>query len=116
MTCIVKLAILTQLHHIFVVGKGKLHNILIGLGIFTITFYFAVMISRSLQCIPREKIWNSNVPGTCISSIGIAVTSSSVNAVIDIILFVIPTYRVRKLQMSRNRKLAIIAVFAFALL
>ena len=116
MACLLKLAILTQLHHIFVVGKGKLHRLLIGLGIFVIAFYISIMITRILQCVPREKIWNEDVPGSCVSSTGIIVASGAVNAILDINLFVIPISMTLKIQMSKHLTLAIVAVFAVGLL
>ena len=86
------------------------------LSALTVIFYVACIISRALQCIPREKIWNPFVTGKCINSPAELVSSGVVNILSDIILLIIPLSMISRLQMPRRKKWAVFAVFSTGLL
>lgn len=114
--CLVKLVILIQLANIFTPFKGGLYWVICALSVLTVMFYFACMIFRIFACVPREKIWNPTIPGRCINSSAGIISSAALNSISDFVLFVLPLSRIWQLQMPRQRKWQISAVFAFGLL
>ncbi|CAL8575083.1 hypothetical protein XPA_001027 [Xanthoria parietina] len=78
-------------------------------------FYLACMVFRILQCIPREKIWNPSVPGTCINSTAGILSSAIVNTISDFLLLVLPLDTIWRLQMPQNKKWQVSAIFATGL-
>ena len=113
---LVKLSILKQLHNVFAVGRRGLSGAIKALSGLTVAFYLACMISRILACVPREKIWNPGLPGSCTNSAAAELSSAALNVVLDLVLFLIPVTQIWKLQMRRQHKVAVSVVFATALL
>jgi hypothetical protein len=74
------------------------------------------MLVRIFSCVPREKIWNPEVPGTCVNSDGAILSSSAVNVIVDGILLAVPVVKTIKLQMAIQTKLAVLSVFGTGLL
>ncbi len=95
-----KLAILSQLLLLFVVHRNFVywtcHTLIWFLGL----FYAALMLTALFACLPRAKIWDSTVPGTCVNAnVGILVTTP-INAITDIVILIIPIACVWRLQMD----------------
>ncbi|KAI4241758.1 MAG: hypothetical protein L6R42_011189, partial [Xanthoria sp. 1 TBL-2021] len=99
--CLIKLAILIQLASLFAPIKSRMYWVICALSALTIMFYLASMIFRILQCIPREKIWNPSVPGTCIDSTAGILSSAVVNTISDFVLLILPLNRIWRLQMPQ---------------
>ena len=114
--CLVKVSILLQILHIFVVNKRRLYWTIIGLIVVTIAFYISVCVARILACVPREKIWNTEVPGTCVNSYALVLSSATINVILDFTMLLIPVVKIWKLQMSVLRKIGISLVFGTGLL
>lgn len=114
--CLIKLAILIQLASLFAPVKCRMYWVICALSALTIMFYLASMIFRILQCIPREKIWNPSVAGTCIDSTAGILSSAIVNTISDFILLILPLNRIWRLQMPQRKKWQVSAVFATGLL
>jgi hypothetical protein len=74
-------------------------------------FYFALTVAKICQCLPRERIWNKAVPGTCVSLPGLLDSSGSFNIASDVLILLVPLKGVWNLQMSRLRKVGIYAIF-----
>lgn len=114
--CMLKLAIAIQLYHTFAARAGRLYWVIFSFSVFTVAFYVSVIVARICACVPREKIWNPTVPGTCISIRGLMVTTASVNACLDVILILIPALQVRKLQVPLKKKIAVMIFFGVGLM
>ena len=83
----------------------------------TVIFYLAVMLFRIFACMPREKIWNPEVPGTCIvNSDAQIVSTAALNVLSDFVLLILPLARIWQLQIPTHKKWAISTVFATGLL
>ena len=82
----------------------------------TTIFYLFCIFFRAFECIPREKIWNPSIPGTCHDSHIELVVTAAFNAVNDLVILILPISSVWRLQMSTQRKIGISAVFATGLL
>ncbi|KAL8667129.1 MAG: hypothetical protein Q9168_007348, partial [Polycauliona sp. 1 TL-2023] len=113
--CLIKLAILVQLASVFAPFKSRMYYTICTLCTLTIMFYLACTIFRILQCVPREKIWDPQVQGTCIDSVAGILASAIVNTMSDFILLVLPLNSIWRLQMAVGKKWQVSAVFATGL-
>ncbi|KAI0811398.1 hypothetical protein GGR55DRAFT_99883 [Xylaria sp. FL0064] len=69
-TLAAKLSILFQIKRIFACGlKEAVYWVTVASIVANIIFYTALFFSYVFQCWPRERIWNSDVPGRCISAV-----------------------------------------------
>ena len=112
-----KLAILTQLKSIFKsTTKDWMYCLFVLLMSLVVAYNFATALVLIFQCIPREKIWNTTIPGQCINPEASTIASGVFNFVLDLLIFVLPIYAIFRLRMTLKRKLGICAVFAIGLL
>ncbi|KAI0444214.1 hypothetical protein F4803DRAFT_274868 [Xylaria telfairii] len=81
-----------------------------------ILFYVAALFTINLTCIPHEKIWNRVLPGTCIDSHALDITSSTINLVIDIMILVLPQRVIWNLHIARGKRIGITFVFTVGFL
>ena len=112
-----KASVLLQLQHIFVPNKrtGLWWMIQMLLWV-NLTFYLADTLVQILQCLPREKIWNPSLPGTCINSYANFIATGSLNVVSDFTILLLPAWSIWHLHLPLKRKLTVSAVFATGLL
>ncbi|KKK24235.1 hypothetical protein P175DRAFT_0557941 [Aspergillus ochraceoroseus IBT 24754] len=112
-----KVALLLQMKRMFVVGKyGKLywlHEILLWTNV---PCYLAIMLSFALACIPREKLWNPELPGRCISSTGSLIASSALNVLSDMTILLLPLTVIMRLRLPPKSKLILGVVFGTGVL
>ncbi|BCS21799.1 uncharacterized protein APUU_30024A [Aspergillus puulaauensis] len=112
-----KVAMLLQMKRMFVVSKkGKLywlHEILLWTNV---PCYLAITLSFILACVPRQKLWESDLPGRCISSNGSLIASSAINVVSDITMLLFPLMVVMRLQLPTRTKLILGMVFGTGIL
>ena len=71
----------------------------------------SISIAKILQCLPRERIWNSSVPGTCVNLAALLDSSGVFNIVSDLVILLVPVKGLWGLKMDRKRKIGIYAVF-----
>lgn len=68
-------------------------------------------------CIPRSKLWETTLPGNCMTSTNTAIIATSiVNIVSDWSALILPLIVIHRLQMNARRKLGVMAIFAVGLL
>ncbi|KAL4906507.1 hypothetical protein BDW74DRAFT_176827 [Aspergillus multicolor] len=110
---ITKLSIFLLYLRVFASARRGLTYISIQLLIwFNLAFYLANFFLKIFQCIPRAKIWNTELPGHCINiNIPILVTAA-INVLSDLLMLCLPIICVWRLQMSTKRKLGVSAIFA----
>ena len=112
-----KVAILLQLIQIFVIGRKVfrwyLFYVLIGLNAFFFTIHFFLTI---FQCIPRQKIWNPTMAGSCIDAERSFIASSVINVFDDFLILGLPLVFTWKLQTPVHKKVRISVIFASGLL
>ena len=112
-----KLAIVLQIRRIFQgTYKGSVHWLSTILVTIIIMCYTAIILVDIVQCVPREKIWNTLVPGVCIDRYTLIAASGALNIGIDVFIFLLPIYAIWGLMLDPKRKLGIFAVFATGLL
>lgn len=112
-----KVAMLLQMKRMFVVSKkGKLywlHEVLLWTNV---PCYLAITLSFILACVPRQKLWEPDLPGRCISSNGSLIASSAINVVSDITMLLFPLMVIMRLQLPSRTKLILGMVFGTGIL
>ncbi|RHZ64928.1 putative integral membrane protein PTH11-like [Aspergillus thermomutatus] len=108
-----KLAVLALYHRIFVTFKFRL--IVLTTAVFVILWLMTMEIVLGLQCRPISRFWDSDVPGTCFDLVAFSYFTNITNLVTDIWIFALPLPVIFKLQMSRNRKIALSFLFSVGL-
>jgi len=81
-----------------------------------VVYYTAATIVESMQCTPRELIWDPTVKGWCLNTKAVEVISASVNVVSDIVILVAPQFVIWRLQLSKAKKIGVALIFAVGLL
>lgn len=112
-----KLSVLLQLQHIFVTSRRQSVFFVIQALIWAnLAFYLAYLWVDIFQCVPRHKIWEPSVPGTCISMNVLLISPAGINIVSDCLILVLPIILVFRLQMTLKNKITIGAIFGSGLL
>ena len=111
LVAITRLSICLQFIHIFVLNRDKkfwyLH-IFIWVNIMYFTVFFFVTI---FQCTPRAKIWDPELPGTCLRYQAYSFATGVFNVVSDFLMLGFPIVCIWNLQMSIKRKVGVSAIF-----
>lgn len=79
-------------------------------------FYAATMITMNLACIPFARISDKTVPGTCIDTGALELSSAVINLVVDLLTMLLPQKVIWGLQMSKKNKIGVSIVFGVGLL
>ncbi|MCJ1282459.1 hypothetical protein MMC26_001782 [Xylographa opegraphella] len=111
-----KVAILLQLVQIFVTSKKSrrwyIFHLIIALNILFFTIYLFLTI---FACIPRQKIWNPTIPGSCYDAERSFIASSVINVFDDFLMLTLPIIFIWKLQAPIKKKIGISMIFASGL-
>lgn len=75
-------------------------------------YTISLILVTTLQCVPKGLPFGS----TCVNQFLVFILASVINIITDLAVLLIPVARIWKLQMSRQRKYAICALFAFGAL
>lgn len=114
---VTKLSILIQYLRIFVPSRsGKTYWAIHTLIWVNLLFYLAVMLVQIMSCLPRKKIWDPLVPGTCVDLADVLISGAVINVVSDFSMLILPIAKVWQLQITTARKWGISAVFGTGLL
>ncbi|KAI1656045.1 hypothetical protein F4813DRAFT_365112 [Daldinia decipiens] len=114
--CVAKLSVLWLYRRIFSPQRATPFDItIVFLIVLLIMFYTAINIVKIWECVPREKILNDKIPGSCINTPILLNTSGIFNTVTDLIILLLPVRAVWGLNMSPREKVAVVLVFTFGL-
>ena len=64
------------------------------------------------QCTPVRRVWNFEIPGHCIDTLGFFRAETVFNLVTNVVILLLPMPMVWHLQMALRRKLLLIGIFA----
>ena len=82
-----------------------------------ITFYSIGFFLEIFMCIPREAIWNPWIEDyKCINMAAMELAAATFNAVSDFTILILPMSTVWNLNARREKRIALMAVFATGLL
>jgi hypothetical protein len=80
-------------------------------------FYIALTLVTMMECLPREKIWDTSISGDCkVNKSKLLLVSGIANVLTDLQVVVIPIETVWKLQMSLAQRIRVILVFTIGLM
>ncbi|KAF2709414.1 hypothetical protein K504DRAFT_502142 [Pleomassaria siparia CBS 279.74] len=117
---VVKMAVLLQYLRLFAPDRKSAKVMWYGSWI-TIAacfiFYVVLTFWTAFYCYPRQMIWNKLTPGgKCHDHSPIVMSQGTFNMISDVIILLLPTYSLWKLNVPRARKIVITALFATGLL
>ncbi|KAH8770813.1 hypothetical protein F5883DRAFT_642774 [Diaporthe sp. PMI_573] len=75
-------------------------------------YTLGLILAIALQCVPQNRPYGSS----CVDQYMVLISASIINIISDILVLVIPMASLWRLNMSRRRKLAVWALFAFGTL
>lgn len=108
----IKLSILLLINRIFLAVNRNVLFWLTQLLMWVNTLFYAIAFFLAIfACRPRHKIWSPEVPGKCLNSKALYITSATFNTGSDVLMLSVPIYMIWKLQMSIKRKIGITAIF-----
>lgn len=81
-----------------------------------LAFYFAITVAFIFACVPRAKIADPTLDGTCLDTLASIIATSAINVVSDVTILIVPVAAVFGLQMPLKTKLGAAAVFAVGIL
>ena len=108
-----KVAILLLYRRVFSAFRKSALDLAIRIFIAVLVlFYVATFFVKVWLCVPRARIWDKSIPGTCLDTPSVLNTNGVVNVVTDTIILLIPTKAVWNLQLDKKRKAGVILVFS----
>lgn len=81
------------------------------IGLLVIAWLFGNNFVSAFQCSPVHKAWELDVPGKCLNPLTMVQVEQVFNGALDIAILALPVLAVSKLQMSRGRKVGVLAIF-----
>jgi hypothetical protein len=89
-------------------------------AVFNALLGISFVIVNLAQCQPIDHFWDSwdgeHDGGTCININAMAWAHAAINVILDIWMLILPAVPILKLQMSRRKKLAFLAMFGVGIL
>ena len=111
---VIKLSILLLYLRLFKIDK-ELRMLCYGMMAFVVAWAIAVVFTLIFQCHPIAAAWNKTIPGAVCFNIPDYIIGSGVpNILADVVIIGIPIPLLWKLQISKIRRLGIIALFLVA--
>uniref|UniRef100_A0A8H7NLW4 Rhodopsin domain-containing protein n=1 Tax=Bionectria ochroleuca TaxID=29856 RepID=A0A8H7NLW4_BIOOC len=95
-------------------NRGAVHWTLVALITVNVMFYLTTFFAQMFQCIPREKIWRPDLPGSCMKSFVGILAIGVANLVLDLGILLVPIWAIWKLQIPVKRKLKPTQCFRWA--
>jgi hypothetical protein len=113
-----KAAVLVQWSRIFVPAGTRpwLFWALNTLLVLNTLLYTAGLFVAAFGCRPISRFWNALIEGTCISENRLQITTSAINAGIDIAIFIVPQRVIWSLQLTLGRRIGLAMMFSLGLL
>ena len=112
-----KTSILLQLGRIFVPDKKSIsYRIILALIVMNVLFFISCFFLEIFGCMPRERIWDKSVEGTCLDIALSFIVTATINIVSDLAMLFLPLYWVSQLQMNSSFKIRVTTVFATGIL
>lgn len=109
-----KLSVLLMYYRIFRLPYFK--RFIIPVGTFVVAWAIAGTFLFTFICVPTEKLWHPELPGHCISEMGVWVANASSTIVSDIAILLLPIPQVWKLKTKKSEKIGLTLVFGLGFL
>ncbi|KAJ8131533.1 hypothetical protein O1611_g2098 [Lasiodiplodia mahajangana] len=79
-----------------------------------VVYYIAAIIVESMQCTPRDRIWDPTVNGKCLDVRALEVITS-INVVSDTIMLAAPQFVIWRLKLSKGKIAGLVLISAIGL-
>ena len=112
-----KLTVLLLYRRVFLPHRWGTFDIILRVFMLVVSLYYTITAFLKVwECVPRPRIWNKTINGTCISVSGILNTDGVFNTLSDFLIIVVPMKAIWTLQMKRNKKIGIFLLFTVGLM
>ncbi|KAH6613842.1 hypothetical protein C7974DRAFT_65649 [Boeremia exigua] len=112
---LIKMSILVQFHQLALPGMQK--RVIVWVGVFVLVFTLFTVFAAIFQCIPMHAAWDiDNFPKGCWNMMEVNFFTSSINTLLDILIFVLPIPTMQKLQINSKKKVTLAVAYAMGLL
>jgi hypothetical protein len=113
-----KTALLLQIQRIFVPPKQRNSVFWASWTLIVLNFivYTIIFFAFTFSCNPREKAWNPVLPGKCLDTGVMMISTSVINLLSDASILVLPMRGIWDLHMSMRKKLGVAGIFTTGLL
>lgn len=113
-----KTALLLQIQRIFVPPKQRNSVFWASWTLIVLNFivYTIIFFAFTFSCNPREKAWNPMLPGKCLDTGVMMISTSVINLLSDASILVLPMRGIWDLHMSMRKKLGVAGIFTTGLL
>ncbi|RDL35886.1 Uncharacterized protein BP5553_06498 [Venustampulla echinocandica] len=108
--CWTKLSLLFMYYRIFHFRYFKVRAIVVGS--FVVIWAITASFLYTFICVPVHKLWKPDIPGHCISQLGVWMANSSATIFSDILILCLPMPQVWKLQLKMIEKITVTLVFS----
>jgi hypothetical protein len=107
-----KLSILLMYQRLFWIDTSFRRQIIV-VSVVVLGFWIGTTVSNLLNCIPLEWTWRNSLddPRYCFNYNNFWLASGIVEALIDIVIIVMPIRVVLKLHLGKGKKIAVAGVF-----
>lgn len=79
--------------------------------VYVVGYAIASTLATLAQCTPVARAWDKGIPGTCINMTAFWYSNAVASISGDIIIFLLPLNRIRKLHLPRKQKGQLLFVF-----
>lgn len=111
----VKFSVLALYRRIFGIRRSYLYTIYF-IAAFQFVFILSLSLLHGLQCRPLARYWDLKVNGTCLPEIYAIAYGSVVDSVIDFAMVVLAMIMIKELQLAKNIKWKLRALFGVGIL
>ena len=112
-----KVSVLLHIMKLFMGNKkDSIYWAILALILVNMLFYTAIFFAFIFACVPRKKLWNPMLPGTCISTDNSIIATTAINDISDFSILLLPLFAIWKLQIPLKRKVLVGATFGTGLL
>ncbi|KAF2503017.1 hypothetical protein BU16DRAFT_26522 [Lophium mytilinum] len=109
----VKLAILAFYYRVFV--QPIFRRVVLGTAAFVLSWGIGITVAWAVFCIPINAYWDDRVKGKCLNIDTFTYFTNISNLVTDIWVFLLPVPVILRLQLPRNKKIALCFIFSIGL-
>ncbi|KAJ6781831.1 hypothetical protein PWT90_08777 [Aphanocladium album] len=104
-----KLSVLLMYYRVFHVPQFK--RLVVAVGCFVFVWVITATFLFIFICVPTQKLWKPELPGHCISEMGVWVANGSSTILSDVAILLLPIPQIWKLNTGRSEKIGLTLVF-----
>lgn len=109
-----KLSVLLMYYRVFHVPEFK--KLVAAVGCFVFVWVITATFLFIFICVPTQKLWKPELPGHCISEMGVWVANGSSTILSDVAILLLPIPQIWKLNTGRSEKIGLTLVFGLGFL